>query len=320
MLNLGDFQKGDTVYVPWNTSGADGASITRATNGTVSVYSGNGTTQFTTGVTDTEDFDGLTGVHLATIVTTGSDYVVNGTYTVVLSAATIDGVTVNAAIAQFTINRKHAMQSLAGIAQAGAAGTITLPAAAVATDDYYNGQMVRIIYGTGIGQSRMIDDYVGSTKVATVTPSWATTPDNTSVIEVIGTAPASTGSPMAANMTQILGTAVATPATAGLLDVNVKEISSDSTAADNAEAMFDGTGYAGGTIKQQVDIAAIAPNAITASALASDAAAEIAAATNDDAIARLDGLTASDTTLVVDGVAYDITRDTDGYITSIVAA
>ena len=37
------------------------------------------------------------------------------------------------------------------------------------------------------------------------------------------------------------------------LPVDVAEISSDSTAADNAELMFDGTGYAGGSTKLQVD-------------------------------------------------------------------
>ena len=48
-----------------------------------------------------------------------------------------------------------------------------------------------------------------------------------------------------ADMTQILGTAVSTPATAGLLDVNAIQLSGDATAANNAEAFFDGTGYAG---------------------------------------------------------------------------
>lgn len=43
------------------------------------------------------------------------------------------------------------------------------------------------------------------------------------------------------SMTQILGTAVVAPATAGLLDVNVKEISTDATAANNLEADYDGT-------------------------------------------------------------------------------
>lgn len=41
---------------------------------------------------------------------------------------------------------------------------------------------------------------------------------------------------------------------AGTVNVNVTEISGDSTAADNLEAAFDGTGYAGGTIKPTVDV------------------------------------------------------------------
>ena len=47
------------------------------------------------------------------------------------------------------------------------------------------------------------------------------------------------------DVTQLLGTAWLTPGTAGTPDVNVKLISADATAADNAEAFFDGTGYAG---------------------------------------------------------------------------
>ena len=39
--------------------------------------------------------------------------------------------------------------------------------------------------------------------------------------------------------------------------VNTKMISDDATAADNAELMFDGTGYAGGTAKLTVDTVAI---------------------------------------------------------------
>jgi len=41
----------------------------------------------------------------------------------------------------------------------------------------------------------------------------------------------------------------------GFMDVDVKAISGDTTAADNAELMFDGTGYAGGTTKLDVNIA-----------------------------------------------------------------
>lgn len=69
-------------------------------------------------------------------------------------------------------------------ATAGAAGTITLDASASATDDFYNGCLIEIVGGTGVGQSRIISDYVGSTKVASVGSNWATNPDNTSVFRI----------------------------------------------------------------------------------------------------------------------------------------
>lgn len=71
-----------------------------------------------------------------------------------------------------------------GTAQAGASTTITLDAGAVATDDIYNGASITITSGTGAGQTRIISDYVGSTKVATVSTSWTTTPNSTSVFSV----------------------------------------------------------------------------------------------------------------------------------------
>jgi len=46
------------------------------------------------------------------------------------------------------------------------------------------------------------------------------------------------------------------------LDVNVAEVSDDSTAADNLELMFDGTGYAGGSTKLDVNAATIAADAV----------------------------------------------------------
>jgi hypothetical protein len=71
-----------------------------------------------------------------------------------------------------------------GTAQAGAASTITLDAAASATDDFYNDMVLRITSGTGAGQIRRIHDYVGATKVATVERDFATAPDGTSVFRI----------------------------------------------------------------------------------------------------------------------------------------
>lgn len=45
--------------------------------------------------------------------------------------------------------------------------------------------------------------------------------------------------------------------------VNVVAISEDTTAADNCELMFDGTGYAGGTAKLEVDLKKINGTALT---------------------------------------------------------
>jgi hypothetical protein len=67
-----------------------------------------------------------------------------------------------------------------GAAQAGTSTTITLKTTSSATDDIYNGMYVTITSGTGAGQIRIIEDYVGSTKVATVTPAWTTTPTSAS--------------------------------------------------------------------------------------------------------------------------------------------
>jgi hypothetical protein len=71
-----------------------------------------------------------------------------------------------------------------GAAQAGSSTTITLKSTASATNDIYNGMYVTITGGTGSGQTRLIEDYVGSTKVATVDVAWATAPDNTSNYEI----------------------------------------------------------------------------------------------------------------------------------------
>jgi hypothetical protein len=77
-------------------------------------------------------------------------------------------------------------QVCAGTAQAGAATTITLASTSSAVDDTYNGQTVTVTSGTGAGQSAVITDYVGSTKVATVASWSVATPDNTSVYKISG--------------------------------------------------------------------------------------------------------------------------------------
>lgn len=70
-------------------------------------------------------------------------------------------------------------------AAGGAAGSVTLDASASAVDDYYKDSLIFLTGGTGAGQARTVSSYVGSTKVANVTPNWATSPDATSTFAVL---------------------------------------------------------------------------------------------------------------------------------------
>jgi parallel beta-helix repeat protein len=102
----------------------------------------------------------------------GADYVCTGTD---------DQDTINTAINALPVVTKET-----GTAQAGAASTITLASDASALDDEYNSLAIEITAGTGAGQIKTISDYVGSTKVATVSAAWDTQPDNTSVYNIKG--------------------------------------------------------------------------------------------------------------------------------------
>ena len=81
-----------------------------------------------------------------------------------------------------------------GTAQSGGASTITLASAATVgrvyeDDDWYNGANIGIESGTGVGQIRTISDYVGITKVATVSVAWDTQPSSDSVYSIMDSLP-----------------------------------------------------------------------------------------------------------------------------------
>jgi hypothetical protein len=63
---------------------------------------------------------------------------------------------------------------------AAGASTVTLAAGESAIDDFYTHRHIAIVDGLGAGQLRVIDSYVGATKVATVSRPWDTVPDATS--------------------------------------------------------------------------------------------------------------------------------------------
>jgi hypothetical protein len=72
-----------------------------------------------------------------------------------------------------------------GTAQSGSSLAVALATSASSTDDFYNGQIVVVIGGTGAGQARYINDYTGTSRSCTVDRAWVTNPDNTSVCAVM---------------------------------------------------------------------------------------------------------------------------------------
>lgn len=106
---LGDIGEDATISFTWNTSGANGQSITRATDGTVKVLRVIDAQDATgTAVTDTEDTPD-TGVHTCIIDTSdNATFLAGYDYTVWVDGAVIDGQTVNATIATFSIENRIA--------------------------------------------------------------------------------------------------------------------------------------------------------------------------------------------------------------------
>lgn len=71
-----------------------------------------------------------------------------------------------------------------GTAQAGSTGSITLHAGASAVDQAYKGMVLDTTGGTGSGQTVVITNYVGGTKVATIAPVFAPAPDATTTFAI----------------------------------------------------------------------------------------------------------------------------------------
>lgn len=109
---LGDFAASALITLMWDSRDTTGASVTRSTNGSIRIYKDDSTTQRSSsaGITDSEDFDSLTGVHHVKIDTSDDTdagfYAAGNDYFVVLEGATIDSVTVNRVLAHFSLENR----------------------------------------------------------------------------------------------------------------------------------------------------------------------------------------------------------------------
>jgi len=106
-MSLGDFDAGTVVYGKFTTfRPSTGAPYTLGGTPAISVYKNNSTTQSTTGVTLTVDFDSITGLNHFTIDTSadGTFYSAGSFFDIVITTGTVDSVSVvGSVVGRFTL-------------------------------------------------------------------------------------------------------------------------------------------------------------------------------------------------------------------------
>ena len=118
-----------------------------------------------------------------------------------------------------------------GTAQAGSSHTITLAATASAVDGTYNRNLIVITDNTGVGQTRTIVDYNGTTKVAIIDRDWRTSPDATTNYQITPD-----------NTPLVVDQGVAQAGTATTITLRVYASSTNDTYLCNVVAIIAGTG------------------------------------------------------------------------------
>ncbi len=180
--------------------------------------------------TDGTDFDGITGIHGISIdLSDNSDngfYAEGSEYWVVIDSVVINTQTVSFIAAVFNIQNRNSILDellrgnshnirfsvgsyLRKAGQGGGGGTsqatihsgtaqgpgignnqIQLDTGALTTDNIYNGATVNLTGGTGVGQTRKIISYNGTSRTATVDTDWQTNPDATTTFDLIASSSA----------------------------------------------------------------------------------------------------------------------------------
>lgn len=113
MNNLGDFDASAIIYGKFTTVQSTGAPFTLAGTPALSVYKDNSTTQSTTGVTLSVDFDSVTGLNHFTIDTSadGTFYSAGSFFDIVITTGTVNSISVvGYTVGQFTIRKTAALK------------------------------------------------------------------------------------------------------------------------------------------------------------------------------------------------------------------
>lgn len=116
MQYLGDITTGTTIRGSFNTRTAAGVPITLGGSPVLSVYKDAGTTETTTGVTLTVDFDSRTGHHVFAVATSDAFYATGSDYRIVITTGTVDGTSVvGTEVGSFSIQNRTDGLNAAGV-------------------------------------------------------------------------------------------------------------------------------------------------------------------------------------------------------------
>ncbi len=267
--HLGDFDASAVVYGKFTTfRPSTGAPFTLAGTPALSVYKDNSTTQSTTGVTLSADFDSVTGLHHFAIDTSadGTFYAAGSFFDVVITAGSVDSVSVvGTVVGSFTLRKTSALKpTTAGraldVSAGGEAGVDWANVGSPTTTLNLSGTTVGVtasvsaLANNTITASAIASDAITAAKIADGAITAAKVAD--------GAIDAATFAAGAINAAAIADGAI-DAATFAAGAINAAAIASD---AITASKIADGA----------IDAATFAASAIDATALATSAAQEIA--------------------------------------------
>lgn len=237
--HLGDYATSTVIYGKFTTyRPSTGAAFTLAGTPALSVYKDNSTTQSTTGVTLTVDFDAVTGLHHFAIDTSadGTFYSAGSNFDIVITTGTVDSVSVvGTVVGSFSIAKTSALRPTT------VGRTLDVTAGGCAGVDWANVESPTTTLG------------LTNTTVGTVTTLTGHTPQTGDSYARIG----ATGSGLTS-----LASQASVDAIDNFVDTEIADIQSRLPAA-----------LVGG--RMDASVGAMATNVMTASALATDAVTEI---------------------------------------------
>jgi hypothetical protein len=135
-----DFAPASVLDFKFSTT-QDGVPTTLAGTPVVSIYKDNSTTQTTTGVTLSVDFDGMTGCHNVRVDTADAFYASGSSFQVIVTTGTVGGMSiVGHVVDAFTLNRGAAY----GVVASGTHGNAALKALIDAVDDLIDTELAAV--------------------------------------------------------------------------------------------------------------------------------------------------------------------------------